>query len=87
METTDVCFAPVLSMAEAPEHPHNKQRGTFAQVGGMTQPMPAPRYSGTPTAMPAAAPQAGSHSAELLAGLGYDAAKLEALKTAGAFGR
>ncbi len=87
METTDVCFAPVLSMAEAPEHPHNKQRGTFAQVGGMTQPMPAPRYSGTPTAMPAAAPQAGSHSAELLAGLGYDAAKLEALKAAGAFGR
>ena len=49
--------------------------------------MPAPRYSGTPTAMPAAAPQAGSHSAELLAGLGYDAAKLEALKAAGAFGR
>jgi alpha-methylacyl-CoA racemase len=87
METTDVCFAPVLSMAEAPEHPHNKARGTFAEVGGMTQPMPAPRYSGTPTAMPTAALPAGSHSAELLAGLGYDAAKVEALKAAGAFGR
>lgn len=87
MEMTDVCFAPVLSMAEAPEHPHNKARGSFAEVGGMTQPMPAPRYSGTPTATPSAAPGAGAHSAELLAGLGYDSARIEALKAAGAFGR
>jgi alpha-methylacyl-CoA racemase len=87
MEMTDVCFAPVLSMAEAPEHPHNKARGAFAEVGGMVQPMPAPRYSGTPAATPGAAPQAGTHTAELLAGLGYDAAKLEALKAAGALGR
>jgi alpha-methylacyl-CoA racemase len=87
METTDVCFAPVLSMAEAPEHPHNKARGAFAEVGGMVQPMPAPRYSGTATATPSAAPAAGSHTAELLAGLGYDAAKLETLKAVGALGR
>ena len=87
METTDVCFAPVLSMAEAPEHPHNKARGSFAEVGGMTQPMPAPRYSGTPTVTPSAAPVAGSHGAELLAGLGYDSARIEALTAAGAFGR
>jgi alpha-methylacyl-CoA racemase len=87
MEATDVCFAPVLSMAEAPEHPHNKARGAFADVGGMVQPMPAPRYSATATATPSPAPAAGSHTAELLAGLGYDAARLEALKAAGALGR
>ncbi len=47
MEMTDVCFAPVLSMAEAPGHPHNAARRTFMQVGGVTQPAPAPRYSVT----------------------------------------
>lgn len=86
METTDVCFAPVLSMAEAPEHPHNKARGSFAEIGGMTQPMPAPRYSGTPTAVPQAAPAAGHDTEAVLAGLGYDAGKLAALKSAGALG-
>ncbi len=47
MEMTDVCFAPVLSMAEAPSHPHNAARGTFIEVGGVVQPAPAPRYSAT----------------------------------------
>jgi alpha-methylacyl-CoA racemase len=47
MEMTDVCFAPVLSMAEAPTHPHNAARGTFIEVGGVVQPAPAPRYSVT----------------------------------------
>jgi alpha-methylacyl-CoA racemase len=55
MEMTDVCFAPVLSMAEAPQHPHNIARGAFGEVGGMVQPMPAPRYSATPTAIPRSA--------------------------------
>ncbi len=45
MEMTDVCFAPVLSLAEAPAHPHNAARGTFIEVGGVMQPAPAPRYS------------------------------------------
>jgi len=48
MEYTDICFAPVLSLTEAPEHPHNKQRGTFVEVAGMLQPAPAPRFSETP---------------------------------------
>ncbi|MCG6120925.1 MAG: CoA transferase, partial [Blastomonas sp.] len=48
MEHTDICFAPVLSLTEAPEHPHNKQRGTFVEVAGMVQPAPAPRFSETP---------------------------------------
>ena len=47
MEMTDVCFAPVLSMAEAPAHPHNAARGTFIEAGGVMQPAPAPRYSVT----------------------------------------
>ena len=47
MEMTDVCFAPVLSMAEAPAHPHNAARATFIEVGGVMQPAPAPRYSVT----------------------------------------
>ena len=49
---SDACFAPVLSMAEAPEHPHNAHRGTFATLSGVTQPMPAPRFSLTPAVSP-----------------------------------
>ncbi|MCB2076597.1 MAG: CoA transferase [Novosphingobium sp.] len=48
MEDTDVCFAPVLSLSEAPHHPHNVARGTFVDVNGMIQPAPAPRFLGTP---------------------------------------
>jgi alpha-methylacyl-CoA racemase len=48
MEKTDICFAPVLSLSEAPSHPHNVARGTFIEVDGITQPAPAPRFSGTP---------------------------------------
>jgi alpha-methylacyl-CoA racemase len=47
MEGTDVCFAPVLDISEAPQHPHNLARKTFINVGGMTQPAPAPRFSRT----------------------------------------
>jgi len=52
MEGTDICFAPILSMAEAPDHPHNKERGTFIQIDGKTQPAPAPRYSVTQNDIP-----------------------------------
>lgn len=54
MEGTDICFGPILSMAEALEHPHNKQRGTFVNVGGIDQPAPAPRFLGTPAPHPVA---------------------------------
>ena len=47
LEGSDVCFAPVLSMTEAPHHPHNVARGTYVEVGGYVQPAPAPRYSVT----------------------------------------
>lgn len=49
---SDACFAPVLSMDEAPDHPHNRKRGTFGQSGGVIQPAPAPRYDGKVTNIP-----------------------------------
>ncbi|MEL7027892.1 MAG: CoA transferase, partial [Pseudomonadota bacterium] len=48
MEGSDVCFAPVLSMEEAPSHSHNQAREAFCDLDGVTQPAPAPRYSATP---------------------------------------
>jgi alpha-methylacyl-CoA racemase len=48
MDGTDICFAPVLSLAEAPRHPHNAARGTFVEQEGLVQPAPAPRFSVTP---------------------------------------
>ena len=48
MEGSDVCFAPVMSMGEAPQHPHNKARETFVEIDGVVQPAPAPRFSRTP---------------------------------------
>jgi alpha-methylacyl-CoA racemase len=51
MEGTDVCFAPVLTMAEAPDHPHMAARNIFVERHGVTQPAPAPRFSRTPSAI------------------------------------
>ncbi|MCW3834466.1 CaiB/BaiF CoA transferase family protein [Sphingomonas canadensis] len=84
MEHGDACFAPVLSMAEAPAHPYHVERGTFEVIDGVTQPMPAPRYSATPTATPRPAPQAGADTDMLLAGLGYDEARIAEMRAAGA---
>ena len=74
MEGTDLCFAPVLTMGEAPEHPHNKARGSFVDVDGITHPAPAPRFSRTQAAKPVAPPTPGEHAAEILADWGVDAA-------------
>jgi len=52
MEGSDVCFAPVLSMTEAPSHPHNAARGTYVEIDGLLQPAPAPRYSVTANDLP-----------------------------------
>ncbi len=83
LEHTDACFAPVLSMKEAPLHPHNAARETFIEAGGVTQPAPAPRYSGTQNDPPR---MQGSEtdSDAVLAGLGYDAARIASLRAAGA---
>jgi alpha-methylacyl-CoA racemase len=67
MEGTDVCFAPVLSMAEAPTHAHNLARGTFVEVAGLTQPAPAPRFSRTPSAIQGPPGGMGATAEEVLA--------------------
>ncbi|MFD6184721.1 CaiB/BaiF CoA transferase family protein [Streptomyces goshikiensis] len=59
-EGTDACVAPVLSLREAPEHPHLAARGTFTDFGGITQPAPAPRFSATPTAVTGGPAQPGA---------------------------
>src|SRR3954454_5328880 len=51
MEVTDICFAPILTMAEAPDHPHMAARKVFVERHGVTQPSPAPRFSRTPSAI------------------------------------
>jgi alpha-methylacyl-CoA racemase len=51
MEGTDICFAPILTMAEAPKHPHMAAREVFVERHGVTQPAPAPRFSRTPSAI------------------------------------
>ncbi len=51
MEGSEVCFAPVLSMEEAPNHPHNRHRGTFVEHEGVLQPGPAPRFERTPSSI------------------------------------
>ncbi len=72
MEHTDVCFAPVLTMEEATEHPHNVERSTFVEYGGMTQAAPAPRFSRTSPELTRPAPHPGQHTDEVLAGFGFD---------------
>jgi alpha-methylacyl-CoA racemase len=75
LEGTDACFAPVLDLTEAPQHPHNRARGTFVEVDGVTQPAPAPRFSRTAAATPTPPRTPGADSAAILAdwGLGPDA--------------
>ncbi|WP_370178296.1 CaiB/BaiF CoA transferase family protein [Alteriqipengyuania sp.] len=84
LEHSDVCYAPVLTMSEAREHPHNVARAAFVEVDGDPQPAPAPRYSGTQTAQPAAAPMPGDDSDSVLADLGLSAEEIASLRGAGA---
>ncbi len=84
MEGTDVCFAPVLSIPEAIEHPHNVHRGTFVEVAGIPQPGPAPRFSRTPPEITAPPPHAGQHTDDVLAAAGFDADRIAKLRETGA---
>lgn len=83
LEGTDVCFAPVLSLEEAPTHPHNARRGTFTRIGGVVQPAPAPRFSRTPCPQPHPPPAAGRHTREVLAELGLDDRRIADLSARG----
>jgi alpha-methylacyl-CoA racemase len=82
MEGSDVCFAPVLSMAEAPAHPHNRARGTFVEVAGEVQPGPAPRFSRTPNEIRRPPSDPGQHTDEALAEWGFTSEEIAKLREA-----
>jgi alpha-methylacyl-CoA racemase len=84
MEHTDVCFAPVLSLAEAPKHPHNVARQTFTEVEGIVQNSPAPRFSRTPGSIRRAPVHAGTDTGSVLESIGYSTAEVEKLREVGA---
>jgi alpha-methylacyl-CoA racemase len=81
---TDACVAPVLSMDEAPKHPHNAERKTFVESFGVTQPNAAPRFSRTAGAVTGAPAMAGKHSLDVLESWGIAADRREAFLKAGA---
>ena len=78
LEGSDVCFAPVLSLNEAPLHPHNVARGTFVESDGVVQPAPAPRFERTRSQLPPKAPEIGQDSVKLLRELGHHEADIAA---------
>jgi alpha-methylacyl-CoA racemase len=79
LEGSDTCFAPVLDLDEAPAHAHNRARGTFVQVDGITQPAPAPRFSATPAADCQPVRPAAADSRDLLVELGYSPPEIDSL--------
>ena len=79
LEGTDACFAPVLDMAEAPQHPHNAARATFTDIGGVVQPSPAPRFSRTAPEIGIMPAIPGQHNAAVLTDWGWSEAEVAAL--------
>jgi alpha-methylacyl-CoA racemase len=79
---SDVCYAPVLSLTEASQHPHNRARETFIDVDGVTQPAPAPRFSRTAPEVAHGPRPAESEAA--LGAWGFSDSEIDALKSAGA---
>ena len=80
MEGTDVCFAPVLTIDEAYDHPHNLERNTFIEVAGVKQPAPAPRFSRTPASITSAPPHPGEHTEEILLDSGFTISEISSLR-------
>jgi alpha-methylacyl-CoA racemase len=83
LEGTDACVAPVLSLVEAPTHPHNRARATFVEVAGTPQPAPAPRFSRTPCPTPTP-PATGEGPAAVLAAWGFSPGEVARLRSSGA---
>ena len=80
MEGSDICFAPVLSLSEAPQHPHIQARNTFVTVAGAVQAAPAPRFSRTPCEISRPPAHAGQHTDEALADWGLPADEIATLR-------
>ena len=82
MEGTDVCFAPVLDLKEAPNHPHNIDRKTFVEFDGVVQPAPAPRFSRTQGEIQGPAAMAGEHTREVLSAWNFSDQEIGELQAA-----
>lgn len=80
MEGSDVCFAPVLSMSEAPSHPQNEQRKNFTQIDGVLQPAPAPRFSRTQPEIKNPPPKPGQDTVAVLEDFGFTTEEIEAIR-------
>jgi alpha-methylacyl-CoA racemase len=83
MEGTDVCFAPVLSIFEAPEHPHAKARNSFVEVDGVVQPAPSPRFSRSEVSVQHGARRPGEDTVAVLSAHGFAADEIADLQSAG----
>ena len=77
MEGTDICFAPVLSFMEAPDHPANKARGTYVEMDGVMQPAPAPRFSRTKSKIQHGVHKIGADTHAVLKEMGIDVPESE----------
>jgi len=86
LEGTHACFAPILTLEEAPRHPHNVARGTFIEVDGVPQNAPAPRFSRTAPDPVRPPHRAGADTDEVLAQAGYSADDIAYLRGCGALG-
>lgn len=86
-EQTDACVAPVLSMREAKQHPHNRARRAFVTSGRLERPAPAPRFSGSPSAVATAPGDRDKSPAAVLERFGISASEAEALVKSGVIGR
>ena len=84
LEGSDVCFAPVLGLGEAPHHPHNQARGSFVQVGDMLQPAPTPKFSRTPSGTPEPITAPGTHTCSVLNDYGFSEDDIAGLIAQGA---
>jgi alpha-methylacyl-CoA racemase len=80
----DACVAPVLTLAEAPDHPHNVANGTFVEIDGVIHPAPAPRFDATPAAIDRRPCYAGEHTDDVLREVGCDESAIERLRADGA---
>ncbi len=86
MEGSDVCFGPVLTLAEAPKHPHNIARNSFIEIDGVVQPAPAPKFSRTKPEVQGPPAKPGEHTEVALADWGFDATEIDTLKDEGIIG-
>ena len=80
LENTDVCYAPVLSIDEARNHPHMKSRNNFISIDDVIQPSPAPRFSKTNSESPKKAPKVGENNEEILLQIGYTKDEINSFK-------